>query len=616
MRYVLFLLLLSGCGVGVPPLVQQEIESNLVQPVWPVTQEGFSLTGDGNQLNMKGSLLIWDELISVADVERLSSASLEKKRQSVNYERISQSIATERKRLRDTLPTISAQRQQVEHLHDAAYTRARETNLAEWQRRQQEHWNRGVTWLPLQLEALAAIDQNWVRRHTEQVLRSYCEGKIFALAVSENLLRRKYLRRPTAHIMCESYYHELFDAKPACQETSDGQGRDYFQCIWQHGVLASAYFAEHYATVTEQQEEIAALRQLLTTEPQRLKQRILDAYDKTAQRRHLKFYNRLGRIGFGDRSVTVRPRKGQPFILQLVQGVEAAAQLDEPTSLPAGRRLFLNPTSSAVVAEKRSTLVNALQALAKSVSGTSVSDYGFNRDIAQPRLAAAAEGDCVQSGILSRVMEFLCNLRHAEKLLPQVVQEMKVPILEDDQLVLTSARKLLLHMQREYDNAIDALEKRDIEAFDLYSRALDTAANVVRGDNMAQALFADARLQIVKTDEQYAINFKLLERDKAWLTTCVSISSGDTAACTDLTDEQVENAAVFSASYVGNEGRLDLRFDLQQPEVVGFDYLDRDSDTRDQDRISFCDLEREQFTALQLHMKTLRQPLCQSARVS
>ncbi len=603
MRCILLALLLCGCGVSVPPLEQQEIVSNLTKPAWPVAQDGFSLTGNGNQLNLKGSLLIWDEQISVAGVERLSAASLAKKQQSVNYEQVSQYVAGERQRLQMAVPLITAQRQKVHELLDAAYARVRAENPGEWQRYRQEQWDKGAAWLATQMTELASHDTSWQQAHTEQVLRSYCEGKIFALAVSENLLRRKYMQRPTAHIMCESYHRQLFADKPACQAADTAQGKDYFQCIWLHGVLASTYFTENYATVEAQQEKIAALQQLLDDDPQSFKQRILNAYDNPARRRYLKFYQRLGRIGFGDRSVTVRPRKGQAFILQLVRDVESSAQLEDPASLAAERRIFLEAASSADVAAKRNTMIGGLQALAKTVAGVSVSDYRFNRDIAVPRLPAVADGNCVSTGILSKAMEFLCNLRRAEELLPQLLQAAQLPLPEADQRLVAAAKLLLTNMQQEYDSALNALEKRDIEAFDLYSKALDTAVNTARGPNMAQALFAGLQLRIVKGEQQYVIGFKLLEGTEVWFTTCLDRSRGEEIACVSLDADQVQDTEVFSAAYLEEEGRLDLHFNLQQPEAVGFDYLSRDSDNREQDRASFCDLARDKFTDLQLKME-------------
>ena len=110
-------------------------------------------------------------------------------------------------------------------------------------------------------------------------------------------------------------------------------------------------------------------------------------------------------------------------------------------------------------------------------------------------------------------------------------------------------------------------------------------------------------MRIVKGAEQYVLSFKLLERDGVWFTTCLSRSSGEETACTSLAEDQVQDPHVFSATYVEEEGRLDLHFNLQQPGTIGFDYLDRDSDSREQDRASFCDLAREKFKALQLKME-------------
>ena len=603
MRYLLFALLSSGCGVSVPPLAQQDIVSNLTKPAWPATQGNFNLTGSNDQLSLKGSLLIWDEQISVADIERLSKAALAKKEQSVNYEKVSRYVTAERKRLSSALPTIAAQQQQVHDLISNAYDRARTTNPEEWQRRQQEQWDKGAAWLPTQLSALAAHDPDWQRQHTEQVLRNYCEGKIFALAVSENLLRHNYQQRPTAHIMCESYYQELFAAKPSCSAAEDAQGKDYFQCIWLHGVLATHYFAENYASVAAQQEKITALQQLLTDNPQSLKQRVLAAYDNPAQRRNLKFYLRLGRIGFGDRTVTVQPRKGQKFILHLVREVESPAQLEDVANLQPEHRIFSDTASSTAIAQQRNVFIAGLQAMAKAVGGVSISDYRFNRDIAVPRLASAAEGECIATTILSEAMEFLCNLRRAEILLPDLMQEVQLTLSTVEQQLIDLAKQLLTSMQKEYDDAIEALEKSDLTSFDVYSDALDTAVNTARGDNMAQALFAGLQLQIIKDTTQYKISFKLLEREGVWFTACIDRSSGAEATCLSLAEDEQQDADVFSAAYVAEEGRLDLNFNLQQPESIGFAYLSRDSDSREQVRASFCDLAKEKFQALQLKME-------------
>ncbi len=603
MRYTLSILLLCGCGVNVPPLAQQEIISNLTKPAWPVAQEGLNLTGNNNRLSMKGSLLIWDEQIDRADIERLSKVSLLKKQQSVNYEQVSQYVASERQRLQAALPLIDAQRRKVRTLTSAAYARARADNPTEWQRRQREQWDKGSAWLEARITELTTNDPHWSREHTDQILHNYCEGKIFAFAVSENLLRRRYTQRPTAHIMCENHYRALFADKPACQPAEDDAGRDYFQCIWLHGVLASTYFAAYYATVETQQERITALQQMLTDEPQTLKQLILTAYDNPAQRRHLKFYQRLGRIGFGERAITISPGKRQPFILRVVHAVESPAQLEDIVSLAAEHRIFNTPATSPDSAAQRNILISGLQAVAKTVAGVSVSDYRFNRDIAVPRFAAVQEGNCVTTGILSEAMEFLCNLRSAEALLPQLLQEVQLPLPAADQKIIAHTQQRLTAMQREYDDALAELEKQDLAAFDVYSQALDTAVNTARGPNMAQALFTGLQLQIVKDAQRYVVSFKLLERNDNWLTACIARTSGEGTSCGTLPTDQGQDTELFRASYVAEEGRLDLRFNLQQPARLGFASLSRASDDRELDRASFCDLTQAKFKDLQLDME-------------
>ena len=72
-------------------------------------------------------------------------------------------VTEERQRLQAAVPLIDQQLQKVRKLVSAAYTRARAENPEEWQRRQQEHWDKGAAWLETQMTALAAQDTQWQR---------------------------------------------------------------------------------------------------------------------------------------------------------------------------------------------------------------------------------------------------------------------------------------------------------------------------------------------------------------------------------------------------------------------------------------------------------------------
>lgn len=617
MRYVslLFFLVLSGCGLKVPELEGQIIESGLVKPPWPVAeQDAFQLTGLGDRLDMKGSILIWDENVTADNISYLSAVSRKKKQQSVNYERISQRVARERQELDKSLPIIAAQEKRLQQLINSSRKRAREADPAAWKKQESQRWEKTTAMLTIELAELATIDSSWNQEHTNNVLRRYCTGKIFAFAVSENLLRRKFSKRPTPHVVCEDYYGTIFSNQPACQDAEDANGKDYFQCIWQHGVLASDYFTTAYEVVAKQQDKIAELKRVVADEPAKLKRLVLDSYDNPAKRRYLKFYQRLGRIGFGDRTLAVRPQKGQAFILKLVQDVESTAQLEDDGRVVAAHKIFLNAPANAEIATQRKEIIVKLQAIARTVGGISVSDYKFNREIAIPRIDEVGNGACVEDGLASRKMELICNLRKAEELLP-ALKEVAIAFLPADQELIAAATAALSQLKQGYDAAIANLTKLDMEAFDTYSKTLDKAVNAARGEGLAQALFAQAQLQIVNSADISTVNFKLLEKSPKWYVSCFARDSGEETACGGLRADQIQDPDVFSASYVKEEGRLDLHLNLRDPQLWGFAYLSRDSDTRSEDRASFCDIVAEKFQGLQLQMKLYANRFAQALEI-
>ena len=83
---------------------------------------------------------------------------------------------------------------------------------------------------------------------------NYCEGKIFC----PRRQRKIYCdattsNAPTANIMCEKLpTKNCLPLSPPAVPPKNAQGKDYFQCIWLHGVLATNYFAENYASVAAQ----------------------------------------------------------------------------------------------------------------------------------------------------------------------------------------------------------------------------------------------------------------------------------------------------------------------------------------------------------------------------
>ena len=148
MRYLLFTLLLLGCGVSVPPLSQQDIISNLTKTCMALqTQDNFNLTG-GQRTAQHERLTAYseDEQISAADIERLSKASLAKKKNSRSITKKVSHYVNHRTRTLEQCPAhhrCPTNKRWRGPCSVLPMKRARTTNPEEWQRRQQEQWDKG-----------------------------------------------------------------------------------------------------------------------------------------------------------------------------------------------------------------------------------------------------------------------------------------------------------------------------------------------------------------------------------------------------------------------------------------------------------------------------------------
>ena len=598
MSRLALLFCICACVSSVPDLQKQAIHSNLELPT--TTSGGLPLLLQDSEgtLELGGSLLIWNEDIAVTSLVHVAKASNAKRQQTVNYERVSHWAARERKKLAARATELETLGKELIALRSSAYQRAKELDPQTWAKHAAEQRQTGITLLRVEFDKLAALDSAWNRTATETVMRKYCEGKLFAYAVNYGFLRSQYHQRPTPSIICEDYYltQGMFSDTNLCAANRG----DYLQCLWQDGVLKSRYFVGNYATGTQgekQAEQLTNLHERIAQHPAAFRELLLATHNEPSKSRHLRSYLRLGRIGFGDKTITVRPARNGAYVLKTVQDVESQMQSQEDSSsLPAAHRLFPQTPASAQAQAQRLRIVMLLQTLASKGRDISISDYKFNL----PVTAYAHVNPATCTAKPSSAEEaFACNVKSMDELVP-ALQETPPILSADDAKQLSDILARSTDLEVAYQQHSDEVAKRDIEAFTAYSQSLKNAAQAVSAEGVALALFPRARLLIDKTATRYKISVKFLEKGEIWYTSCFDRERNEETVCIDLNVTEVQDNDVFYAYYDEEEGRLDLRFNLAQPEVLGFGFLSRDSSDRELDRTAFCDLQDTAFHNLTL----------------
>ncbi|MDE3270153.1 MAG: hypothetical protein OYH77_07705 [Pseudomonadota bacterium] len=590
---MLFLMtaLLTACVNSVPKLERQEIVSNLSLPPWTASSDAFHMHEEGT-LEMTGSLLIWDDTIAIDDLVQISQLSAAKRSQVVSFEREGLWLRNARTELDAKEQQRQEQQTKLLNLLTAAYTTAKDANPDAWQKLMAKRRDIAVNLIAAEFDALATLDTDWDRTASENLLNTYCDGKIFEYAVNPELLQRSYKTQPTPHIVCENYYRQLM---PACPETAGQETGSRIQCVWQT-LMATPTFAKYYP----ESDTLTALKTFIAEKPAEFADLILATHQDSSKGRYLRFYQRFGRIGFGASSITVKPQKGMLKVIRLVEAIESKHQLDSPATLPTDQLLFPSPAATPEITAQRQRIVAIMQLLAQRLHNTSISDYWFNEPTPpftyidllacdnddQSNLSAANRSSYACA--LQRLFDLVEGLR--DELTPSEEQ------LETIKALRTTAAKLV----QDIKTWAETIAKREIEALTLYSEAVNATANAVSADGIARALYSQAQLAINKSKELLQVSILLTETVDVRYAACFDRLNAESVACTDLPEGVIQDTSIFSIYYDEIEGRLDMHFNLADPTLFGLQSLSRGGLDRTADRASFCNISADEFRGLTL----------------
>ena len=104
------------------------------------------------------------------------------------------------------------------------------------------------SWLTTQVEALGKQIPGLNKNKTNNVVKYYCEAKLWDFALSPAVFEKSYKQRPTPAAVCEGIYAANVEARffddPSCAPNPAGQS--YFDCIWKAGVKKTAYYQNSF----------------------------------------------------------------------------------------------------------------------------------------------------------------------------------------------------------------------------------------------------------------------------------------------------------------------------------------------------------------------------------
>ena len=583
----LILMSLTACVNSVPKLKQQKIVSNLSMPPWAASSDAFHMHDEGT-LEMTGSLLIWDDTISVDDLVQISLFSAAKRAQVVAFEREGLWLHDARTELANKEQQQKEQQTELLTLLASAYDSAKAANPDAWRLLMEKRRKIATTLIGAEFDALAALDSNWDRSASEKVLNTYCDGKLFEYAVNPELLQRSYKTQPTPHILCENYYQQL---TAPCSDAAGQETGTRLQCVWQK-LMATPTFTNYYP----ESDALIALKSVVAERPEELAKLILATHQESSKGRYLRFYKRFGHIGFGDRSITVKPHKDMLKVIRLVEAIESKHQLDDPATLPADKLLFPSPAETPAVTAQRKRIIIIMQLLAKRLNDTSISDYLFNEPT--PAYTYIDLQSCVSNLSSADGSGHACALEQLFNLVSELREDLTPSKEALDKIA--ALREMIKSFAQEIKEWAETMAKRELEALTLYSEAVNATAKAVAADGVAKALFSQAQLAIDKSANLLQVSILLTETADVWYTACFDRVNAEAVDCTDLKENHAQDSSVFSIHYDNTEGRLDLHFNLADPTLLGLQLLSRGGLDRSADRASFCSITADEFRGLTL----------------
>lgn len=187
---------------------------------------GFGLSGETPSGLFRGGLLIWSPEVNARQIETLLRATRETNEKYVALNLYFTSF--QEKEVNPLKRSIEEKKSRFAVLKAESDERSAATQV-----------QRASVWFAEETDALRQRFPALDVPRSEGVFRAYCEAKIVDLATRSFLPKTKFRSRPTPSAICEPFYQGRFFTGDSCQ--ADASGRNYYDCIWNEGVLKTNF---------------------------------------------------------------------------------------------------------------------------------------------------------------------------------------------------------------------------------------------------------------------------------------------------------------------------------------------------------------------------------------
>ena len=201
----------------------------------------LALVGKDLVANYGGSVLLWDAGVTADQIAAISTASVDGRLAKSSFAQFRVETVQPLDAELASVTAAAADNDQAINIAIANNQNSAEARFL--QRQLSSQWFDGRLDGLVKAHALDAAGAASARDN----FKGYCEYKLYELAVSR-LLQLEYAERPTPLTMCEDYYvndRQMFGAAESCQPAAarGAAKANYFDCIWNEGVVKSATFA-------------------------------------------------------------------------------------------------------------------------------------------------------------------------------------------------------------------------------------------------------------------------------------------------------------------------------------------------------------------------------------
>ncbi len=224
-------LLQLHCGVPNPTVTKQEVRG-VTRPAYAPPTDVFHLVPDGSIQGFEGSSMIFsptltsDTMMKIIELSSYLKSAMGKQGGFYAQHRLNWKDLQSREKKRQS---------EIDALLDAEKTSLNQGGGAE---------QALAISSAIQTEVIAMQERlNNLPLLAKKNFPLFCEARIWLMATSPFLLAYTFTARPSPFVACEAEYKKagLLDVNAAVC-APDSNGKDYFSCFWEEGVLKSQFF--------------------------------------------------------------------------------------------------------------------------------------------------------------------------------------------------------------------------------------------------------------------------------------------------------------------------------------------------------------------------------------